>query len=514
MTAAPADGSVITTVEAGLRSDGAAERGLRRRLLAALIVGVLSMAAMIGVSIVFFLQNLEHGRWVDHTYAAQAKISDLATDIERVETARRGALLNPSDGSYRKTYDATVGQVLPELEDLAHFTRDNPRQRVNIEALRPLIAAKRVQLVSTMQLIAQGRAPEARALFLHQAQLRLTQQMRQRLAAMDAEEGRLLKVRSARERATTSALLALTLSSLALLAVVVAFAGLLMWRYAADLSRSQAALRRLNEGLEGAVRDRTAELTRANAEIQRFAYIVSHDLRSPLVNVMGFTSELETTMDVLRGQIARTDEMAPGVLRPETRTAVFEDMPEAIGFIRSSTRKMDRLINAILALSRQGRRTLNPEPLDMDALAQGVADSLRQLADDRGATVTVEAPLPDLVHDRLAVEQVLSNVMENAVKYASTERPGRVVVRGRAEGGRAVLEVSDNGRGVDPKDHERIFDLFRRAGQQDQPGEGIGLAHVRALVYRLGGAISIDSELGRGATFRIDLPRRLGREDS
>ena len=514
MTAVAADSSVITTVEAGLRSDGAAERTLRRRLLAALIVGVLSMAAMIAVSIVFFLQNLEHGRWVDHTYAAQAKISDLATDIERVETARRGALLNPGDTTYRATYDKTLGQITPELDNLASFTSDNPRQRSNIARLRPLVLAKKAQLVTSMDLIERGRGAEARALFKRQALLRVTGQMRALLSEMGDEELRLLKVRSARERATTSALLGLTLASLALLAVVVAFAGLLVWRYAADLNRSQTALRKLNEGLEGAVRDRTAELTRANAEIQRFAYIVSHDLRSPLVNVMGFTSELETTMEVLRGQIARTDELAPGVLKPETRAAVFEDMPEAIGFIRSSTRKMDRLINAILALSRQGRRTLNPEPLDMDALAQGVADSLRQLADDRGATVTVEAPLPELVHDRLAIEQVLSNLTENAVKYASADRPGRVTIRGRTYGPRVVLEVVDNGRGVDPKDHERIFDLFRRAGAQDQPGEGIGLAHVRALVYRLGGAISVESELGQGSTFRIDLPRRLGREDS
>ena len=98
------------------------------------------------------------------------------------------------------------------------------------------------------------------------------------------------------------------------------------------------------------------------------------------------------------------------------------------------------------------------------------------------------------------------------MKYLSPERAGRIVIRGHATGPRVVLEVADNGRGVDPKDHERIFELFRRSGQQDQPGEGIGLAHVRALVYRLGGHITVDSELGRGSTFRVDLPRRLERE--
>jgi signal transduction histidine kinase len=88
------------------------------------------------------------------------------------------------------------------------------------------------------------------------------------------------------------------------------------------------------------------------------------------------------------------------------------------------------------------------------------------------------------------------------------------VVRGTANGFRANFEVEDNGRGVDPKDHDRIFDLFRRAGVQDQPGEGIGLAHVRALVHRLGGSIDCRSALDQGATFRISLPLILTREEA
>ena len=187
---------------------------------------------------------------------------------------------------------------------------------------------------------------------------------------------------------------------------------------------------------------------------------------------------------------------------------VEEDLPEAIGFIRKSTQKMDRLINAILKLSREGRRNLTLERLDMDALAGSVASTLYQLAEGRQASITVEPGIPEIVADRVMVEQVLSNLVENAVKYLKPGRPGRVVVRGRAAGGRILLEVEDNGRGVDPKDHERIFDLFRRSGAQDQPGEGIGLAHVRALVYRMGGVISCVSQLDQGATFRVSLPRQ------
>jgi len=111
-----------------------------------------------------------------------------------------------------------------------------------------------------------------------------------------------------------------------------------------------------------------------------------------------------------------------------------------------------------------------------------------------------------LVSDRLAVEQVFTNLVDNAVKYLDPARHGRIAVRGHVEGETAFFEVEDNGRGIDAKDHERVFELFRRAGSQTQPGEGIGLAHVRALVYRLGGTIDCVSELGQGSTFKLLLP--------
>jgi len=135
-----------------------------------------------------------------------------------------------------------------------------------------------------------------------------------------------------------------------------------------------------------------------------------------------------------------------------------------------------------------------------------VADALRHTIDERDVDLSIEPRLPHIVSDRLAVEQIVGNIIENAIKYMVPGRRGRIEVRGRLEGARAIFEIADNGRGIEPRDHERIFDLFRRSGQQDQPGEGIGLAHTRALAYRLGGTISVESELARGATFRINLP--------
>jgi PAS domain S-box-containing protein len=271
-----------------------------------------------------------------------------------------------------------------------------------------------------------------------------------------------------------------------------------------DLKQAQEETRRLASMLA----ERVAELDEANDEIQRFAYIVSHDLRAPLVNVMGFTSELEAAQVEVERFYRDVLEKAPRLVTPEARTAVETDLPEAMGFIRSSTVKMDKLINAILKLSREGRRVLMPEPLTMRQLLETQRQSVAHQLQERGAELLIES-VPDLTSDRLAIEQVFGNLIENAVKYLDPSRAGRIEVRGRELGYDVEYEIQDNGRGIDPKDFERIFDLFRRSGVQDQQGEGIGLAHVRALVRRLGGTITVSSRLHEGSTFRVVLPKYI-----
>ena len=166
---------------------------------------------------------------------------------------------------------------------------------------------------------------------------------------------------------------------------------------------------------------------------------------------------------------------------------------------------MDRLISAILNLTREGRREFKLQRIDIRELIDGIAKTVAHQAEEAQATIRV-GELPDIVSDRLALEQIFSNLIDNALKYLKTGVPGEITVRGRTKLGFAIFELSDNGRGIDPKDHQRIFELFRRAGTQDKPGQGIGLAHVRALVRRLGGTMSVASELHQGSTFTITLP--------
>jgi signal transduction histidine kinase len=485
------------------------EGRIGRVLIAFMAIGFVALIAA-GIAAAWVTGEFtRHSAAVSHTYEVELAIADTRRLIEQGETTRRGFLLSPETPGFMESYQEAAAALPRSAKRLRQLTYDNPRQQTNIRIverhLRQLLALRS----RTVELIAAGNVDQAAAEFRQELSASRLRDIREVFDAMSREERKLLEARDAQQaRSINLFYTVLVIAGLLLLAVAIA-ALLVVVRYTTDLTQSREQLQQLNESLEAIVVDRTADLSRANDEIQRFAYIVSHDLRSPLVNVMGFTAELEAATAALREMVDRIEEEAPDTLTEEARLAAREDLPEAIGFIRTSTQKMDRLINAILALSRQGRRVLAPEPLDLERLVDTIRDSMAHRLDETGGTITVNGPLPAVISDRVAVEQILSNLIENAVKYRHPERDVEVNVSGAAVGDRIWIEVADNGRGIDPRDHERVFDLFRRSGTQDQPGEGIGLAHVRALAYRLGGTITLRSALGEGATFRLSLPATM-----
>ena len=474
------------------------------------VAGLIASFVLLIVAFAFvisgFAASQRASELVVHTYDVKDIVSEVGGDLERAEAARRGYLLDPAP--YRlRVYQESAGRLIPAIDQVRFRTADNPGQRTRADRLKRLLEAHVVRMGASIEMVRAGRAEEARRQFDIADDREKIAEVRALADELEEREEALLTQRLAGVRGTIGWTQWLLIA--VGLALVVASLGtmFLLRRFTRDLLASRARLHLLNTNLEAVVSERTADLKRANEEIQRFAYIVSHDLRSPLVNVMGFTAELETANTALAALISRLDEAQPGLVDDAARLASSEDIPESLGFIRASSEKMDRLINAILTLSRQGRRVLTPERLSMNALiANIVTGSLATLADERGASITVEDNLPDLDHDRLAVEQIFQNLLENATKYARPGVAGEVVVSGRREGSRAIFEVADNGRGIPPEDHERVFELFRRSGAQDQQGEGIGLAHVRSLAYRLGGTISLRSALNEGATFIVDLP--------
>ena len=424
--------------------------------------------------------------------------------VQDAETSQRGFLVTGEE-RYLEPYREAAADLPRELPSLVGRIVADGGDADAAALLERQVQAKLAEMAETVALAQTGRIDAAIAVVRTDRGKAAMDAIRQTVGGIEARS--LVRGAGRSEGLVRNGrllLLGAAAAFLLMLAVTIG-AGLLARRYTQALVAAQAEVTAANASLEARVIERTAALAQANDEVQRFAYIVSHDLRAPLVNVMGFTTELEAAVTPLGKLLEAAEREAPGIVTPEARAALREDIPEAVGFIRSSTQRMDRLINAILRLSREGRRLLHPEPIDLQALMAGLVATQQHQLDEAGVRLELAGSLPRIHSDRLAVEQIFGNLIDNAVKYLDPARPGRISIRGRTGRAHVVVEVEDNGRGIDPRDHGRIFELFRRSGRQDRPGEGIGLAHVRALARRLGGDVECRSAPGLGSTFRVTL---------
>ena len=494
--------------------DAARRRAMGQILL--LAAGFLVLVAISATSVILVDQARKDNAWVVHTVEVENQISTLLLQVRRAESAARGYLLT-SDPRFLAEHEATVATILPDVDKLAAVTTDNPVQIENAKRLRPPVEARLQEFAKAIDFVNRNDVAGGIAMLREAGAGESVEQINEIARAMRTEEDRLFASRTATADRTQRLASIVTVVGSGLVVALAAISIFLVRRSARARDRAEARLRDNNLNLEATVEERTADLREANNEIQRFAYIVSHDLRSPLVNIMGFTSELEELRtDIFRriaalGHAAASTSAAPvaaGEIEPVLDSAdqqLSQDFTEALGFIKSSIAKMDRLITAILNLTREGRREFVPVKIDTRELIEAIVTTVAHQASEAEAQIRIE-PLPDITSDRLALEQIFSNLIDNALKYLRPGIPGDISIRGRTKLGFAIFEVADNGRGIDPKDHQRIFDLFRRAGAQDRPGQGIGLAHVRALVRRLGGTMSVSSELHNGSTFTITLP--------
>jgi signal transduction histidine kinase len=180
------------------------------------------------------------------------------------------------------------------------------------------------------------------------------------------------------------------------------------------------------------------------------------------------------------------------------------DIPEALGFIETAVTRMDRLIAAVLQLSRLGQQALRLEPVDTARLVQDTLRTLAHQITQRQVQVRL-GPLPVVQADALALSQIFGNLLANAVTYLDPSRPGALAITATQHPAQTVFVVQDNGRGIAAADIPHVFEPFRRVGRQDVPGEGMGLAYVRTLVRRHGGEITCQSTLGVGTTFTFTL---------
>lgn len=258
---------------------------------------------------------------------------------------------------------------------------------------------------------------------------------------------------------------------------------------------------------EEKLRQYAQELQEANGEIRNFTYIVSHDLRAPLVSIKGFSGELGGTLRELGGIV---DECLPHLSEERRRELdlLKADLWEALGFIGSSVSRMDGLINGVLSLSRLGHREMKLEPVDTGEVARKVLESLAHQIEKNSVAVTMKN-LPTITADRFFMEQIMGNLLDNALKYLDQERTGELSLWTEDASSETVFHIRDNGRGIAEKDQARIFDIFQRAGKQEEPGEGMGLTYVKTLVKRHGGRIWCSSQPGNGSTFSFSISKTI-----
>lgn len=472
-------------------------------------IGIAVLVIIVATSLWLTTASERYFGEVTAARAVRSATADLLSLVQDAETGQRGFLLTREE-SYLEPYTAAVSKLADQRAQLeraaARLREVGPiLQRVNNELDR-----KMAELAATVEATRKGDTETAMSLVRSGAGKRLMNELRTDLNAILAiSETELRDAIAAQVTASTRLRWTTIIGAI----LILAMAGAASWTimsYTRELIAARREVETLNVGLEERVRERTDALLKANEEVQRFAYIVTHDLRAPLVNIMGFTSELEAMFKpidafVVAGHAASAEQKAAA------EEALRVDVAEAIGFIRSSTRKMDGLINAILKISREGRRELRAESVDLTGLIETAAAAVHhQASAEEGGGIAIDAQVPRIVSDRLSLDQIMGNLIDNAIKYRAPERPIQIAVRTRRERrGWVTIEIEDNGRGIAATDHERIFELFRRSGAQNTAGEGIGLAHVRTMVRNLGGDIAVRSELGKGTTFTVTLPPDL-----
>lgn len=245
---------------------------------------------------------------------------------------------------------------------------------------------------------------------------------------------------------------------------------------------AEEALRKHLDNLEEVVAERTASLERSNADLEQYAYLVSHDLKGPIRTISAFA-------EVLEGN-----------------EAIAED-PEAlhqVHFVRQAAKRSSDMVDALLEHARVSRVSLAPTTVSLDEVTQEICGDLGTRIQDTGANIEV-GQLPTLETDPQLVRCILQNLIENALKYRRPSTPPHVWVRSTDVDGRIVVEVEDNGVGFDPKHAERVFMKFSRLHNDDAiEGVGIGLALVQRSAERLGARVSASSRPGVGSCFRVE----------
>ena len=239
--------------------------------------------------------------------------------------------------------------------------------------------------------------------------------------------------------------------------------------------------------MTGALKERTEELEKSNAELEKFAYVTSHDLKTPLRGISDLTEYLEEDLESYLGG-------------PD----VNPDVPRNLERLRLQTKRMDGLIRGILDYSSIGTLPAEAGQLDSSSVVRAIQSDLGLRPDQ----IKLEGVFPHITIDVVRFQQVLGNLISNAVKYHHAPEQATITIGVDETDGFHVFSVADDGPGIDPRFHKRIFDVFQTLQTKDDvESTGIGLSIVRKAVESHGGRVSLTSDIGQGASFMFEWPK-------
>lgn len=250
------------------------------------------------------------------------------------------------------------------------------------------------------------------------------------------------------------------------------------------LQEAKEELAQANARLEELVNERTTKLREMVAELQHFSYSIVHDMRAPLRGIQGFAE----------------------LITQESGHTLTPDAKEYLKRMRAAANRMDQLITDALSYSQAVRNQLPVRPVDLSTLLRGILDSYPAFG-PANATIVLEGELPRVQGNEAGLTQVLSNLLHNAVKFVKPGDRPRVRIWAERREARVRLWVEDDGVGIPSQGLYKIFEMFQRMHGPEYEGTGIGLALVRKVMERMGGRVGVESEVGRGSRFWIELPQ-------
>jgi signal transduction histidine kinase len=440
---------------------------MERKTLLGFIVAVGLLVLVSGVAILAVRGYGNSNRWLSHTHEVISELEGLTASLAQTDAARRG-FLSSGDSTYLAERDAALSRMQSHLQSAWQLTIDNADQQARLRSLEGQLERRAAQVDNLIVLAqTQGLSAAQKAAGVEEIR-QATLAADTKIDELQREENALLASRRGADASWATALIVIFVALLLTVTSVLAWLCLRVGTEMRQRSRQAEALNRANTNLES-----------ANRELESFSYSVSHDLRSPLRAIDGYSLMLEEDYGPQLDETAR----------------------RYIHTIRAGSQRMAALIDDLLTFSRLSRQSLNRQTVDMTTLARRAAAEVLESQPEPKPAVNIPQ-MPAVPGDPALLRQVWTNLIGNAVKYSSKSAVPEVQIRAAAEGHLIRYEVQDNGVGFDMKYADKLFGVFQRLHRPTEyEGTGVGLAICQRIVHRHGGRIWAEAASGQGATF-------------